>query len=103
MKSVDITLRDRRSVRLRALREADEAAECGGAGMAKRMMTAIIDEARRRGRKQMEGFVLAGNPSMLRLARRLGFQIVSDADDPTIRICRLNLDPPWPAAATVGA
>jgi acetyltransferase len=79
------------------------ASEFGGAGLATRMMTALIDEARRRGRKQMEGFVLAGNPSMLRLARRLGFQIVSDADDPTIRICRLNLDPPWPAAATVGA
>jgi RimJ/RimL family protein N-acetyltransferase len=77
------------------------ASEFGGSGLATRMMTALIDEARRRGRKEMEGFVLAGNQSMLRLARRLGFQIKSDPDDPTVRICRMALDPP-PAPADSG-
>ena len=51
----------------------------------------------------MEGFVLARNQSMLRLARRLGFQIESDPDDPTVRICRMNLDRPSPPGETVGA
>jgi hypothetical protein len=36
-------------------------------------MKAIIDAAARRGLKEMEGFVLRRNHSMLRLARRLGF------------------------------
>jgi hypothetical protein len=51
----------------------------------------------------MEGFVLAGNQSMLRLARRLGFQIKSDPDDPTVRICRMTLDPSPAPVASGGA
>ena len=78
------------------------ASEFGRAGLATRMMTALIDEARRRGRQEMEGFVLAQNHPMLRLARRLGFRIESEPGDPTVRICRLSLDPP-PAPAAAGA
>lgn len=62
-----------------------------GVGLATVLMTTLIDEARRRGMKEMEGFVLAQNQSMLRLARRLGFRIERDPDDPTVRLCRLNL------------
>ena len=67
------------------------ASEYGGSGLATRLMTALIDEARRRGRTEMEGFVLAQNQSMLRLARRLGFRIESEPGDPTVRVCRMTL------------
>ena len=64
-----------------------------GLGLAKTLMLALIDESRRRGVKEMEGFVLAQNGSMLGLARRLGFGIERDPDDPSLRICRLTLNP----------
>jgi len=67
------------------------ASEFGGTGLATRLMTTLIDEARRRGRKEMEGFVLTQNQSMLRLARRLGFRIESEPGDPTVRMCRMTL------------
>lgn len=66
----------------------------GGAGLATALMRALIDEARRRGLKQMEGFVLAENQPMLRLARRLGFSISSEPGDPSVRICRMKLAEP---------
>jgi len=68
------------------------AADFGGTGLATRLMTTLIDEAKRRGLKEMEGFVLAQNQSMLRLARRLGFRIESEPGDPTVRVCRMALD-----------
>lgn len=67
------------------------AAEFGGAGLGRTLMTALIDAARRRGLIEMEGFVLAANQPMLRLATRLGFSLAPDADDRTVRICRLPL------------
>lgn len=66
--------------------------EFGGVGLARTLMTALIEDAKRRGLKEMEGFVLAVNDSMLRLARRLGFAITPDPDDRALRICRLRLD-----------
>jgi hypothetical protein len=48
--------------------------------------------AKRRGPHEMEGYVLANNQPMLRLASRLGFGISPDPDDPSVRICRLRLD-----------
>jgi acetyltransferase len=67
------------------------ASEFGGAGLATRLMTTLIDEATRRGQKEMEGIVLTQNQSMLRLARRLGFRIESEPGDPTVRMCRMTL------------
>jgi RimJ/RimL family protein N-acetyltransferase len=67
------------------------ASEYGGAGLGGTLMTALIDAAKRRGLKEMEGFVLAQNKPMLRLAARLGFSIAPDPDDRSIRICRLQL------------
>ena len=67
------------------------AAEFGGLGLATALMTTLADEAKRHGMKLMEGFVLAENQPMLRLARRLGFSIESDPDDRSIRVCRLTL------------
>jgi hypothetical protein len=39
----------------------------------------------------MEGFVLAVNRPMLRLAARVGFSISRKPDDAAVRICRLHL------------
>ena len=63
----------------------------GGAGLATKLLTALIDAARRRGLRTMEGFVLAANEPMLRLAKRLGFSVAPDPNDGAIRICRLEL------------
>jgi RimJ/RimL family protein N-acetyltransferase len=69
----------------------------GGAGLATTLMNTLIAAARRRGLAVMDGFVLAVNQPMLRLARRLGFSIEADPDDRSLRICRLNLAAPVPA------
>jgi acetyltransferase len=66
----------------------------GGTGLGTALMTALIDEARRRGLKQMEGFVLSENQPMLRLARRLGFSVKYAPGDTSVRICHLSLDRP---------
>lgn len=66
----------------------------GGVGLARTLMTALIDSASRHGLAEMDGFVLAANQPMLRLARRLGFSVTSDPDDPAVRLCRLPLRTP---------
>jgi acetyltransferase len=63
----------------------------GGSGLATALMKTLIDAARRRGLQVIEGFVLAENQSMLRLAKRLGFSIAPDPEDRAVRICRLPL------------
>jgi len=65
----------------------------GGVGLAKALMTVLIDETRRLGVKVMEGFVLSQNPSMLGLAKRLGFKIEYEPGDASVRICTLVLNP----------
>ena len=65
--------------------------EYGGQGLGRALMTALIAAAKQRGLHEMEGFVLAKNQPMLRLAARLGFSIAPDPDDPAVRICRLHL------------
>ena len=67
-----------------------------GVGLATALMTTLIDEARRRGLKEMEGFVLSQNQSMLRLAKRLGFRIAYEPGDASVRVCRLTLNPSRP-------
>ena len=54
-------------------------------------MRELIEAARARGLRQMEGFVLADNAGMIDLARRLGFTVSSDPDDRTVAIARLAL------------
>jgi len=63
-----------------------------GLGLGRALMTALIGAAKRRGLLEMEGYVLASNQPMLRLASRLGFTIARDPDDPSVLICRLRLD-----------
>ncbi len=58
-------------------------------GLAGILMRALIDIARARGLRTMEGFVLAANAPMLRFARQLGFQVRRDAQDrDTLRVVR---------------
>ena len=64
----------------------------GGTGLATELMKRLIEASGKRGLQVMEGFVLAENQSMLRLAGRLGFSISPDPDDRAVRICRLQLD-----------
>jgi len=63
----------------------------GGVALARSLMTALIDAATKRGLQEMEGYVLAANQPMLRLASRLGFSITPDPDDRAVRLCRLRL------------
>jgi len=65
--------------------------EYGKAGLGRTLLSALVDTAKRRGLEEMEGFVLAMNQPMLKLATRLGFSIAHDPDDGTVRICRLSL------------
>ena len=67
------------------------AADHGGAGLGRTLLTALIDAAKRRGLEEMDGFVLAANKPMLRLAAGVGFTVSPDPDDPSVRICRLRL------------
>ena len=67
------------------------AADYGGAGLGRTLLTALIDAAKRRGLNEMEGFVLAANKPMLRLAARVGFSVSPDPGDHSIRLCRLRL------------
>lgn len=67
------------------------AASFNRTGLATALMTALINEAKHRGIREMEGFVLGENRPMLGLARRLGFGIEGDPDDATVRICRMTL------------
>jgi len=67
------------------------AADHGGAGLGRTLLTALIDAAKRRGLEEIEGFVLAANKPMLRLAARVGFSVSPDPDDHSVRICRLRL------------
>ena len=58
---------------------------------AQRLFNGKSAAAKQRVQHLMEGFVLAKNQPMLRLAARLGFSISPDPDDPAVRICRLQL------------
>ena len=64
----------------------------GGAGLGRTLLGTLVATAKRRGLKEMEGFVLAVNQPMLKLASRLGFTIAPDPDDASVRICRLSLE-----------
>jgi len=68
-------------------------------GLATALLTRLIEAARRRGLHEVEGFVLAENAPMLGLARKVGFVIERDADDPSVRHVRCRLAPDGAAPA----
>jgi acetyltransferase len=57
-----------------------------GKGIGSRLMESIIDVARDKGLLEMDGLVLADNPAMLKLMRRLGFDVKPYAEDRLFRL-----------------
>ncbi len=62
-----------------------------GKGVARRLMEALLRDARAHGLKRMEGFVLGSNTRMLEFAHKLGFTTHFDAGDPGVRVVRREL------------
>ena len=62
--------------------------EWNGKGIGSRLMQGIMDVARERGLKTMEGLVLSNNPAMLKLMRALGFAVEAYPEDPDFRLVR---------------
>ena len=60
-------------------------------GIGSHLMSALIDAARRRGIKIMDGEILANNHNMLTLAGNLGFSIHTHADDSGIKVAKKRL------------
>jgi RimJ/RimL family protein N-acetyltransferase/acyl carrier protein len=52
-----------------------------GSGLAGSLMALLMADARKKGLTEMEGFVLAANHKMLKLAQQLGFSVERSADD----------------------
>jgi acetyltransferase len=65
--------------------------EWQGAGLARRLLELLMQSASRHGFAQMEGYILASNHRMLRLAKRLGFVSVESPEGPTVRKVRCDL------------
>jgi acetyltransferase len=62
-----------------------------GQGLGWKLMELMIEYARSEGLKRIEGEVLAENTSMLEMCRDLGFESVPLADEPTLRLVKLQL------------
>jgi acetyltransferase len=62
-----------------------------GRGLGRELMSALIDAARAKGLKRLEGFVLANNGPMLKLMTRLGMKNDPDPDDPSMRRVWMDL------------
>jgi len=60
-------------------------------GLARRLLGTLIDIARSRGFRCMEGYVLSSNTGMRRLAKRFGFSDLACPDDATLRVVTLAL------------
>jgi acetyltransferase len=71
-----------------------------GQGLGRLLMEEIIEYCRRRGVSEVWGEVLAENQPMLSLARKLGFRLERDAEDPSLIHATKQLHEPTPAAAT---
>ncbi len=57
-----------------------------GRGLGSRLMLSIMEVARDRGLAEIQGLVLARNPNMLKLMRRLGFEIREFDEDPDFKL-----------------
>jgi acetyltransferase len=57
-----------------------------GRGIGGRLMRALLRDARARGLKRMEGYVLGTNVKMLEFVRKLGFTVDFPPEDPNVRL-----------------
>ncbi len=64
-----------------------------GRGLGTLLMETLMDEARSKGIKRIEGSVLSDNTHMLRLMRNLGFAIETSAESPEMRDVARSLCP----------
>jgi acetyltransferase len=55
-------------------------------GIGSRLMTQLMEAAKARGIKVMEGEILTSNTQMISLVRHLGFTVHTSADDPNIKV-----------------
>jgi acetyltransferase len=62
-----------------------------GRGLGSRLMQHLIDYGKSEGLKELNGFVLVENTSMLQMCRQLGFVDTPDSADPGLRQVRLGL------------
>jgi acetyltransferase len=67
-------------------------ADIKGRGVASHLMHRLIDWAKLRGLREVEGQILADNHPMLAFIRHLGFTVHRMADDPEVMEARLSLD-----------
>ena len=63
----------------------------GGKGLGSRLMLSIMEEARDKGLKEIDGLVLANNQNMLALMRKLGFTIQKFVEDEDFKLCSHKL------------
>lgn len=60
--------------------------EFNGKGLGSRLMLSIMDVARDKGLKEIDGLVLANNPGMLKLMKSLGYAVKEFEEDPDFKI-----------------
>lgn len=60
-------------------------------GIAQRLMTSLMDAARTKGLKVMQGDVLTNNQNMLKLMNKLGFMVIVDEEERTLTRVSKNL------------
>lgn len=60
-------------------------------GLARKLMTVLIDTARSRGLQYMNGVFLANNERMLKFVQKLGFVLSNDPEDSTVKLGVLEL------------
>jgi acetyltransferase len=60
-------------------------------GIGSRLMTQLMEAAKTRGIKVMEGEILANNTNMLSLVKHLGFNAHTSAEDPNIKVVQRTL------------
>lgn len=65
--------------------------EWQGLGLARRLLEALMANARARGFERMEGYILASNSRMLGLAKRLGFERMASPEGPGVCMVTRNL------------
>lgn len=63
-----------------------------GHGLARRLLDVLMRDARERGLRRIEGFVLASNLRMLEFVRRLGFEVETAAGDAGLKRVYRDLD-----------
>jgi acetyltransferase len=63
-----------------------------GRGIGARLLSKLVDVARRRGLKRLYGDILAVNRPMLALATKLGFRLGRHPEDPTLSRASISLE-----------